>query len=55
MGQFNFTNRGIKSCTINMKEPEGIETFKKLVAVCDAVITNFAPRVLPGWGLGYDE
>ena len=55
MGQFNFTNRGIKSCTINMKEPEGIETFKKLVAVCDAVITNFAPRVLPGWGLGYEE
>jgi crotonobetainyl-CoA:carnitine CoA-transferase CaiB-like acyl-CoA transferase len=19
------------------------------------VITNFAPRVLPGWGLGYEE
>jgi crotonobetainyl-CoA:carnitine CoA-transferase CaiB-like acyl-CoA transferase len=55
MGQFNFTNRGVKSCTINMKHPEGIEMFKNLVKVCDAVITNFAPRVLPGWGVDYDE
>jgi crotonobetainyl-CoA:carnitine CoA-transferase CaiB-like acyl-CoA transferase len=55
MGQFNFTNRGVKSCTINLKEPQGIEMFKNLVKVCDAVITNFAPRVLPGWGLDYEE
>ncbi len=55
MGQFNFTNRGVKSCTINMKEPGGIETFKKLLKVSDALITNFAPRVLPGWGLDYEE
>jgi benzylsuccinate CoA-transferase BbsF subunit len=38
-----------------MKEPEGIETFKKLLKVSDALITNFAPRVLPGWGLDYEE
>jgi crotonobetainyl-CoA:carnitine CoA-transferase CaiB-like acyl-CoA transferase len=38
-----------------MKHPEGIEMFKNLVKVCDAVITNFAPRVLPGWGVDYDE
>ena len=55
MGQFNFTNRGVKSCTINLKEPQGIEMFKNLVKVCDGVITNFAPRVLPGWGLDYEE
>jgi crotonobetainyl-CoA:carnitine CoA-transferase CaiB-like acyl-CoA transferase len=55
MSQFNFTNRGVKSCTINMSQPGGIEIFKKLVKVSDAVITNFAPRVLPGWGLTYDE
>jgi benzylsuccinate CoA-transferase BbsF subunit len=55
MGQFNFTNRGVKSCTINMKEPKGIELFKELVKVSDAVFTNYAPRVLPGWGLGYEE
>ena len=54
IGQFNFTNRGVKSCTINLKQPEGIEMFKKLVKISDAVITNFAPRVLPGWGLDYN-
>ena len=55
MSQFNFTNRGVKSCTINLKQPEGIEMFKKLVKISDAVITNLAPRVLHGWGLDYDE
>jgi benzylsuccinate CoA-transferase BbsF subunit len=53
MGQFNFTNRGVKSCTLNLKQPEGKELFKKLVKVSDAVITNLSPRVLPGWGLDY--
>ena len=27
--------------------------FKELVKICDIVITNFAPRVMPGWGLDY--
>ena len=36
-----------------MKHPEGIEIFKNLVKVSDAVITNYAPRVLPSWGLDY--
>ena len=55
VSQFNFTNRGVKSCTINMSQPQGIAIFKKLVKISDAVITNFAPRVLPGWGLDYSE
>jgi benzylsuccinate CoA-transferase BbsF subunit len=37
-----------------MKQPEGLEMIKKLIKMSDAVITNFAPRALPGWGLGYD-
>ena len=53
-GQFNVTNRGVKSLTLNMKQPEGLEMIKKLIKMSDAVITNFAPRALPGWGLGYD-
>ena len=44
----------MKSCTLNLKQPEGIEIFKKLVKISDAVITNFAPRVMPGWGLDYN-
>ncbi len=51
--QFNFTNRGVKSCTLNLKQPEALKILKKLVKISDVVITNFAPRVLPGWGLDY--
>jgi benzylsuccinate CoA-transferase BbsF subunit len=53
-GQFNVTNRGIKSVTLNLKTPKGLEIIKKLVKISDVIITNFAPRALPGWGLGYD-
>ena len=52
-GQFNFTNRGVKSCTLNLKQTDGVEIFKKLVKISDVIITNLAPRVLPGWGLDY--
>ncbi len=52
-GQFNITNRGVKSCTLNLRHLEGVEIFKKLVKISDIVITNFAPRVMPGWGLDY--
>ena len=51
--QFNVTNRGVKSCTLNLKQPKGVEIFKELVKISDIVITNFAPRVMPGWGLDY--
>jgi len=53
-GQFNVTNRGVKSCTLNIKQPQGLEMLKKLIKISDVVITNFAPRIMPGWGLGYD-
>jgi crotonobetainyl-CoA:carnitine CoA-transferase CaiB-like acyl-CoA transferase len=52
-GEFNFTNRGTKSCTINLKQPKGVDIFKKLVKLSDVIITNYTPRVMPGWGLDY--
>ena len=53
-GQFNVTNRGVKSCTLNVKQPQGLEIIKKLIKMSDVVITNFAPRIIPGWGLDYN-
>ena len=53
-GQFNVTNRGVKSCTLNVKQPRGLEIIKKLIKMSDVVITNFAPRIMPGWGLDYN-
>jgi benzylsuccinate CoA-transferase BbsF subunit len=52
---FNAYNRGVKSCTLDLKQPAGVEIFKKLVQISDAIITNFAPRVMPDLGLGYSE
>ena len=52
-GQFNVTNRGVKSCTLNVKQPQGVEIIKKLIKMSDVIITNFAPRIMPGWGLDY--
>ena len=52
-GHFNFYNRGVKSCTLDLKQPNGAEIFKKLVKVSDVVIENFPPRVMPSLGIGY--
>ena len=51
---FNAYNRGVKSCTLNLKQPEGIEILKMLVKISDVVITNLSPRAMPGFGLDYD-
>jgi len=50
---FNGYNRGVKSCTLNLKTPEGKEIFKKLLNISDVVIENFSPRGMPGFGLDY--
>ncbi|MFC1933132.1 CaiB/BaiF CoA transferase family protein [Chloroflexota bacterium] len=52
---FNFYNRGVKSCTLDLKQPKGAELFKKLAKISDVVIENFPCRVLPSLGLGYDS
>lgn len=52
-GSFNVINRGTRSCTLDISQPEGIKLFKDLVKVSDVVIENYAPRVMPGLGLDY--
>lgn len=53
-GTFNVINRGTRSCTIDVSQPDGIRLFKELVKVSDIVIENYAPRVMPNLGLDYD-
>ncbi|MEL7209574.1 MAG: CoA transferase, partial [Actinomycetota bacterium] len=47
--------RNKKSVTINLREDEGADLVKKLVAESDILIENFRPGTLERWGLGYDE
>ena len=47
----NSNKRGI---ALNLADPRGVALAKRLVARCDAVFENFTPRVLDGWGLGWD-
>src|SRR5690606_14143160 len=46
--------RNKKSVTLDLRKPEGQEIFKRLVAVSDALVENFQPGTLEGWGLGPD-
>ncbi len=47
-------NANKKSVTLNLKEPEGKEIFRKLVRKADVVVENFRPGVMDRLGLGYD-
>lgn len=52
-GYFNTWNRNKLGVTLNLNKPEGIALAKKLVAISDAVVENFSPRVMSNWGLDY--
>ena len=47
-------NRNKKGITLDMRQPEGAELLKRLVADCDVLIENFRPGTLERWGLGPD-
>jgi crotonobetainyl-CoA:carnitine CoA-transferase CaiB-like acyl-CoA transferase len=47
-------HRNKRSMTLNLKEPEGVAIFKKLVATADIVVENYRPDVKARLGIGYD-
>lgn len=52
---WNVEGRNKKSVTIDLRQKEGQELLKKLVASADAVVENFRPGTLEKWNLGYSE
>lgn len=50
---FVSVNAGKQSVTINLKDPEGKEIFKKLTAISHVVLENFRPGVMARLGLDY--
>lgn len=54
-GYFADRNSSKRSCTINMKTPDGQRIARELVARSDVVANNFTPGVMARFGLGYDD
>ena len=48
---FTGTNWGKRSLTADLKDPDGLEIVRRLIAASDLVIENFSPRVLDTVGL----
>jgi len=47
-------NRGKKSITLNMKEPEAVEIAHKIAEKCDIVVENFRPGVTKRLSVDYE-
>src|SRR5919202_4020036 len=52
---FQNLHRNKRSITLNLKEPEGLDIFKRLVATADVVVENFRPDVKERLGITYDH
>ena len=46
--------RNKKSIAVNLKDAEGQEVVRRLVADADILVENFRPGALEKWGLGYE-
>jgi len=55
-GQFSAlfisTNRGKRSIAVDLKQPQGIEILRRLIARADVLVQNFRPQVMERLGLG---
>ena len=52
---FASINRNKRSITADFKNKNDVEHLKSLVTVCDVVVENYRPGVLPRLGLGYED
>ncbi|MDP6563572.1 MAG: CoA transferase [Alphaproteobacteria bacterium] len=52
---FQNIHRNKRSLTLNLKAPEGLEIFKRLVAEADVVVENYRPDVKHRLGIDYDS
>jgi crotonobetainyl-CoA:carnitine CoA-transferase CaiB-like acyl-CoA transferase len=52
-GIFNQWNQGKRSIQLDVRNPQGLEIARRLVARCDLVTENFAPGAMERMGLDY--
>jgi crotonobetainyl-CoA:carnitine CoA-transferase CaiB-like acyl-CoA transferase len=51
---FHMLNRGKRSIVLDLKSPDGLEVFRRLLADADVVIHNFRPGVTAKLGVDYE-
>ncbi len=47
--------RNKHNISVDLRQPQGQDVIKRLVAKCDFVLENFRPGTMEKWGLGYDD
>ena len=52
---FMHANSNKLGITLDLSKPRGLALIEALIAKCDAVVENFTPRVLEGFGLGWER
>ena len=52
---FMLANRNLRSVTLNLKSPRGVDVARKLVETADVIVENYRPGVMDRLGLGYDD
>ena len=55
MVHFQNLHRNKRSLTLNLKEKDGLEVFKRLVIHADVVVENYRPDVKKRLGIDYDS
>lgn len=53
-GYFPMYNRHKESISLNLKDPDGLDIAKQLVADADILVENYRPGAMDRLGLGYD-
>jgi formyl-CoA transferase len=48
-------NRNKRSVTLDLRRPEGKDTFLRLAQNADIVVENFRPGTMEAWGIGYRD
>lgn len=52
---FEGHNRGKKSITLDLKQPDAIAVVRRLIPTCDVITENFRPGVMERLGIGYED
>ena len=54
-GGCNMVNSSKMSCTLKLKDPEGVALAKQIISVSDVVMENYSSGAMERMGLGYQD